>query len=212
MSSMNELLKENFPELSESELLAEIGQVGRIVNLKADDKIMDYGGAIQNMPLLTSGSIKIMRMDEEGNELILYYLQPGETCAMSLTCCLTAQKSEIRAIAEEDTTLIMLPAQLMDAWMLKYPSWKNFVMNTYRARFEELLSTIDSIAFHKMDQRLWRYLIDKSTINNSHTLETTHQKIADELNSTREVISRLLKQLEKQGKIVLGRNRITIVN
>ncbi len=209
---IDELIKENFPELTERELLAEISQVGRIVKLKADDKIMDYGGIIQNMPLLTSGSLKILRLDEHGNELILYYLQPGETCAMSLTCCLTAQKSEIRAVAEEEATLIMLPAQLMDSWMLKYPSWKNFVMNTYRARFEELLNTIDSIAFHKMDERLWQYLIDKSTINNTHTLETTHQKIADELNSTREVISRLLKQLEKQGKIKLGRNRITIVN
>ncbi|MEM1001767.1 MAG: Crp/Fnr family transcriptional regulator [Bacteroidota bacterium] len=210
MSSINELLKENFPELQESELLAEMDQVGRIARYKMDDKVMDYGGNIQKMPLLISGSLKIMRQDEQGNELILYYLQSGETCAISLTCFLTDQKSEIRAIAEEDLTLVMLPANLMDPWMLKYPSWKNFVMNTYRARFEELLNTIDSIAFHKMDERLWRYLVDKSTINNSHTLETTHQKIADELNSTREVISRLLKQLEKQGKIELGRNKISV--
>lgn len=210
MSSIIELLNENFPELQESELRAEIDQVGLITRYKMDDKVMDYGGSVQKMPLLNSGSLKIMRRDAQGNELILYYLQPGETCAMSLTCCLSDQKSEIRAVAEEDTTLIMLPAGLIDSWMLKYPSWKSFVMNTYRTRFEELLNTIDSIAFHKMDERLWRYLMDKSTVNNSHVLETTHQNIADELNSTREVISRLLKQLEKQGKIDLGRNKIRI--
>lgn len=210
--SIDELIHNNFPELTEPELLAEMLQVARIVHLKAGEKIMDYGGAIKNMPLLTDGSVKILRLNNQGDELILYYLQPGETCAMSLTCCLTSQKSEIRAVAEEDATLIMIPASLMDTWMLKYPSWKNFVMNTYRARFEELLNTIDSIAFRKMDERLWQYLLDKSTVTNTHTLETTHQKIADDLNSTREVISRLLKQLEKQGKIKLGRNRITLIN
>jgi len=131
---------------------------------------------------------------------------------MSLSCCLANERSEIRAVAEENTQLIMLPVEFMDEWMLKYPSWKNFVMNTYRRRFEELLYTIDGIAFNKMDQRLWNYLIDKSTANNSRTVETTHQQIAYELNSKREVISRLLKKLEKEGKIVLGRNRIEVIN
>ncbi len=149
-------------------------------------------------------------MNKDASELILYYLQAGETCAMSLTCCLANQKSEIRAVAEEDSEIILLPAQLLDSWMLKYPTWKNFVMQTYQDRFVELLNAIDSIAFKKMDERLLQYLIDKSTINNNHVLETTHQKIAEELNSTREVISRLLKQLENQEKIELGRNRIVV--
>lgn len=210
MINIAELIHQNFPELTDVGLIKEIGEGVKIVRVKTDDKIMDYGAEIRYIPLLISGALKILRLDQDGNELILYYIQAGETCAMSLTCCMTHKKSEIRAVAEEDSEIIMIPSALMDSWMNKYPSWKNFVMSTYRTRFEELLHTIDSIAFHKMDERLWRYLIDKSTINNSHELETTHQRIAEELNSTREVISRLLKQLEKQGKIVLGRNKITL--
>lgn len=209
---IEELVRENFPELTEEGLIADITQSGRLYKAVREDKIMEIGMRIKNMPLIIEGTLKILRQDEQGNELFLYYLQPGETCAVSLTCCLAQEESSIRAVAEEDTTLIMLPVELMDSWMAKYPSWKNFVMNTYSKRFEELLHTIDGIAFHKMDQRLWNYLLDKSTANNSRTIETTHQQIADELNSTREVISRLLKKLEKDGKIVLGRNRMTIIN
>ncbi len=212
MVSTAELLADNFPELTEPDLKREIEENGKLFHVEAGDKVMDYGGYIKTMPLLVDGSIKILRQDEKGNELFLYFLQPGETCAMSLTCCMAKEKSEIRAVAEENSEMILLPAHFMDEWMIRYPSWKTFVMNTYRRRFEELLRTIDGIAFNKMDVRLWQYLIDKSTANNSHTLETTHQQIAYELNSTREVISRLLKQLEKEGKIELGRNRIILKN
>lgn len=209
---IRELIKENFPELEEEGLLREIEQNGRIYNVKREDRIIDFGALIKNMPLIIEGSIKVIRQDDQGRELFLYYLQPGETCAMSLSCCLAKERSEIRAVAEENTKLIILPSEFMDEWMLKYPSWKNFVMNTYRRRFEELLHTIDGIAFNKMDQRLWNYLLDKSTANNSRIIETTHQQIAYELNSKREVISRLLKKLEKEGKIGLGRNRIEVIN
>lgn len=207
-----ELVKENFPELMEEGLIKEIVDNGRIFRAKRDEKIMDIGAYIKNMPLIIDGTIKIIRQDNQGRELFLYYLQQGETCAMSLSCCLANERSAIRAIAEENTELIMLPVEFMDSWMIKYPSWKNFVMNTYRRRFEELLHTIDGIAFNKMDQRLWNYLLDKSTANNSKTVETTHQEIAYELNSKREVISRLLKKLERDGKITLGRNRIEVIN
>ncbi len=209
---IEQLVRENFPELTEEELIQEIVQNGRIFRAGRDEKIIDIGAYIKNMPLIIDGAIKILRQDKEGRELFLYYLQPGETCAMSLTCCLAHERSSIRAIAEEDTQLIMLPVELMDSWMTKYPSWKSFVMHTYSKRFDELLHTIDGIAFNKMDQRLWNYLLDKSTANNSRTIETTHQQIAYELNSTREVISRLLKKLEKDGKIVLGRNRIDLID
>lgn len=203
-------INENFSELVEPGLIKEINDLGKVVKVHTGDKIMDYGGEIIYMPLLVSGVLKVLRMDRDSNELILYYLQAGETCAMSLTCCMAHEKSEIRVIAEEDSAIVMLPSELMDSWMQKYPSWKSFVMKTYQTRFSELLNTIDSIAFKRMDERLVQYLIDKSTVNNSHLLETTHQKIAEELNSTREVISRLLKQLENQGKIELGRNKITL--
>lgn len=206
------LIRENFPELTEDGLVQEIVQNGRVFKARRDEKIMEIGAYIKNMPLIIEGAIKILRQDDKGRELFLYYLQSGETCAMSLTCCLANERSSIRAVAEEDTELVMLPVELMDDWMTKYPSWKSFVMQTYSRRFDELLHTIDGIAFNKMDQRVWNYLLDKSTANNSLTIETTHQQIADELNSTREVISRLLKKLEKDGKITLGRNRIELVN
>ncbi|UII27033.1 Crp/Fnr family transcriptional regulator [Fulvivirga maritima] len=206
-----DVLTEYFPELYEEELVKEIKEKGSIVQVEAENKIMDFGQFIKNMPLLYEGAIKVLRQDEEGHELFLYYLQPGQTCAISLTCCLAQERSQIRAIAEEDSYMIQLPVHLMDEWMTKYKSWKNFVMNTYRERFEELLSTIDSVAFHKMDERLWTYLIDKSSARNTHKLEVTHQQIAHELNSTREVISRLLKQLERQGKVKLGRNEVKLI-
>lgn len=209
---IEQLVRENFPELTEATLLQEIVEHGRISKVQREEKIMDIGSQIKYMPLIIEGSIKILRQDNQGRELFLYYLQPGETCAMSLTCCMASEKSSIRAIAEEDTEMIMLPVEFMDSWTSHYPSWKNFVMTTYRRRFEELLHTIDGIAFNKMDQRLWNYLLDKSSANNSTTIETTHQQIAYELNSTREVISRLLKKLENDRKIKLGRNRIEVLN
>ncbi|TRX55937.1 Crp/Fnr family transcriptional regulator [Fulvivirga sp. M361] len=210
MTLTSELLRDNFPELSEPGLIRDIEVNGKVFYLEAGDRLMEYGDNIRSMPLLLEGSVSVLRRDDQDNEIFLYYLQAGETCAMSLTCCMADKKSEIRAIAEENSAMILLPVHFIDEWIVKHPSWKAFVMDTYRKRFEELLHVVDSVAFQKMDERLWQYLIDKSTARNSHTLEITHQKIADELNSTREVISRLLKQLEKEERLILGRNRINL--
>lgn len=207
---MIDTLKEHFPVLYEKELQEEIAEHGKLTEVKAGTVIMDIGRYIKTMPLLVKGSIKILREDEEGNELFLYYLGRGDTCAMSLTCCMEDKKSEIRAVAEEDCIIISIPVKYMDLWMKEYTSWKNFVMQTYRNRFEELLNTIDSIAFLKMDERLEKYLTDKHKATYSTTIKGTHQEIAYELNSSREVISRLLKQLEKQGKIKISRNMIEL--
>jgi CRP/FNR family transcriptional regulator len=171
---------------------------------------MDTGQYIKSIPLLLSGSIKIIRQDDTDGEILLYYVGSNETCAMSLTCCMAHQKSRIRAIAEEDTEMITVPVEKMDEWMIKYESWKNFVMQTYNARFDELLRTIDSIAFQKVDERLENYLKSKGELTESKLLVVSHQQIAEELNSSREVISRLLKHLEKNGKIKLGRNKIEL--
>jgi len=167
---------------------------------------MDIGQAINQIPLVLKGSIKILREDEEGNEIFLYYLEPGHACATSITCCMSGQRSTIRAIAEDDTEYLAIPVQYSDEWMLKYKTWKNFVMNTYAERFEELLKAIDQLAFKKMDERFSKYLHDNSEIHISH------QEIAYDLNTSREVISRLLKQLERMGSIKLGRNRIIILD
>ncbi|MBK6640299.1 MAG: Crp/Fnr family transcriptional regulator [Bacteroidetes bacterium] len=208
---MKELLHEKFKNIFEKELLDELQAIGKPVNVKAGDVIMDTGQYIKFIPLLLSGSIKIIRQDDTDGEILLYYVGSNETCAMSLTCCMAHQKSRIRAIAEEDTEMITVPVEKMDEWMIKYESWKNFVMQTYNARFDELLRTIDSIAFQKVDERLENYLKSKAELTESKLLVVSHQQIAEELNSSREVISRLLKHLEKNGKIKLGRNKIELM-
>lgn len=203
--------KPNNSTFQDKELLSLIAQHGIVKNIKAGDTILDYGQFIKSVPLIVSGCIKIVRQDEEGHELFLYYLYAGETCAMSLTCCMANQKSEIKAVAEEDTHIIFIPMQYLDEWMLQFSEWKNFIMNTYSVRFRDLLNTIDHIAFKKMDERLEAFLTEKTQVLNNKTIAITHQEIAIALNTSREVISRLLKQLEKQRKIVLGRNKIEVL-
>ncbi len=208
---MRELLKRHFSDFYEQGLQEEIVTLGKEVHISEGDKLMDIGGVIKSMPLVIKGLIKVIREDEEGNELFLYYLEAGATCAMSLTCCLQSQRSQIRAVVEEEAHMILLPVEKMDEWMIKYTSWKNFVMNTYAQRFDELLNTIDLIAFHKMDERILHYLYEKSNAHRTKSFQITHQDIAQEMNSSREVISRILKQLEKLGKIKLGRNKIELL-
>lgn len=205
-------LKENFGGLFEEELLSEINQVGTIKEVRAGQKLMEIGDYIRSMPLLVSGAIKIIREDDDGDELLLYFLERGETCAMSMTCCMGQTKSEIRAIAETDTRLIMIPILKMEEWTGKYKTWRNFVFQSYHDRLEEMLKTIDSIAFLKMDERLLKYLQEKVHITGSNTIKNTHQEIAYELHTSRVVISRLLKKLEKLGKIQLHRNSIEVVS
>jgi len=205
-------LKENFGGLFEEALLSEINQVGTIKEVSAGQKLLEIGDYIRSMPLLVSGAIKILREDDDGDELLLYFLERGETCAMTMTCCMGHTKSEIRAIAETDTKLIMIPIQKMEEWTGKYKTWRNFVFQSYHDRLEEMLKTIDSIAFLKMDERLLKYLQEKVHIAGGNTINNTHQEIAYELHTSRVVISRLLKKLEKLGKIQLHRNSIEVIS
>lgn len=204
-------LQENYGLLFEKELLEEIVAIGTIKEVPEGYKLIEIGEYIKSMPLLISGAIKILREDKDGDELLLYYLEKGETCSMTLTCCMSQSISEIRAIAETDTKLIMVPVQKMEEWTAKYKSWRNFVFESYHKRLNELLTTIDSIAFQNMDERLVGYLKEKSRINNDNTIHNTHQEIAYDLHSSRVVISRLLKKLEEMGKIELHRNFIKII-
>ena len=198
--------------LTEPTLQEEIAEVAVLRKYKADEIIMDFGSYIKMVPLVISGSIKVVREDEEkGHELYLYYLHPGETCSMSFSCCMMNKRSDIRTTAEEDTVLLGIPIKYIDEWMMKYQSWKNFVMRSYDQRMRELVATIDSIAFQKMDERLLNYLHQKSAASGSTTIQTTHQQIAYDLNASREAVSRLLKQLEKIGEIKLGRNKIELL-
>ena len=205
-------LKKNFTNIFEDELIEEINRVGTLKEVKEGEKLIEIGDYVRSMPLLISGAIKILREDENGDELLLYFLEQGDTCAMTLTCCLGQTKSEIRAIAELDTTLIMIPIQKMEEWTGKYKSWRNFVFQSYHARLTEMLETIDSIAFLNMDERLVKYLQNKQKVTNDSLIISTHQEIAYELHTSRVVVSRLLKKLESLGKIELYRNSIKIVS
>ncbi|WP_062052634.1 Crp/Fnr family transcriptional regulator [Aquimarina longa] len=205
-------LKASYGDLFEAELIKEIVQVGTFKEVPAGFKLMDIGDYIRGMPLLVLGVIKVLREDKEGDELLLYYLEKGETCSMSMTCCMGQTKSEVRAIAETDAKLIMIPIRKMEEWTAKYKSWRNFVFESYHNRLNEMLLTIDSIAFDKMDERLLQYLKEKARVNNNDVIHNTHKEIAYELHSSRVVISRLLKKLENLGIIELHRNYIRIIN
>ncbi len=205
-------LKENFTHIFEDALIAEINEVGILKEVKEGEKLIEIGDYVRSMPLLISGAVKILREDDNGDELLLYFLERGDTCAMTLTCCLGQKKSEIRAIAELDTILIMIPIQKMEEWTGKYKSWRNFVFQSYHERLTEMLETIDSIAFFNMDERLVKYLQNKQKVTNESLINSTHQEIAYELHTSRVVVSRLLKKLESLGKIELYRNSIKIVS
>lgn len=208
---MDDELKLNYGHLFEDELLEEINNVGVFKEVSKGFILIEIGSYIRSMPLLVSGAVKILRMDDKGDDLILYFLERGDTCAMTLSCCMGQTKSEIRAIAETDTKLIMIPVQKMSEWMSKYKSWQNFILESYHNRMMEMLETIDTIAFLKMDERILKYLRDKAMVNNNDVINVTHQNIAHDLHTSRVVVSRLLKTLENDKKIELHRISIKVL-
>lgn len=192
----------------EKDLQQEILTHGVRKTYNTNETIIREGQFISSFPLVLKGLIRITRNNEDGNELLLYYLKGNEVCAMSLTCCMANLKSNIKAIAEEETEVILLPVALLDKWMCEFPSWRQFVMQTFQNRFRELIDTVDSIAFLKLDERLEKYFTDRYRKSDAQTFTGTHQELALQLNTSREVVSRLLKKLEKEGKIELSRNFI----
>ncbi len=206
----NSLLS-NFGYLFEEELIKEIEHIGNSKSFKQNTSIIEIGDYIKSMPLLLSGAIKILRKDDSGEDLILYYLAKGDTCAMTLSCCMGDTKSKIRAIAETDVELIMLPKQKMTEWLSKYKSWQSFILQSYHNRVDELLVAVDTIAFLKMDERLFKYLKDRAMVTHNDELDTTHKEIAEDLHTSRVVVSRILKKLENEQKIKLYRNSIKVL-
>lgn len=204
-------LLQPYQYLFDSEIIDSIAEVASVKSFKKQDIIIDIGQELHFIPLLIEGNIKVLREDNHGDELLLYVLESGDTCAMSLTCCMAKSQSKIRAIADDDVTLLMIPIDKMRQWFHTNESWRNFILQSYQIRFDEMLETIDTLAFMKMDERLFKYLTDKVKLTASTDLEITHQEIAEDLHTSRVVISRLLKQLEKENKIKLGRNRISII-
>lgn len=208
---MKNTLQNTYNFIFEESLINEILEVSKIQNFKEGDIIIDFNENIKNMPLMLTGAIKILREDFDEGELLLYFIEKGDTCAMSMQCCLGNAKSEIRAIAETDGQLILIPVAKMNEWLGKYATWRNFVFNSYNMRLKEMLTTIDHLAFMNMDERVINYLLEKSKINMSNQINKTHQEIAYDLNTSRVVISRILKALENKGKIKLNRAYIELL-
>ena len=207
---MSQSIPDTYAAIFEKDLVEEIEKTATYKKIAPDTILIDFGDYVKSMPLLLSGAIKVLRVDEKGDELLLYFLEPGDTCAMTMSCCLGHTKSEIKAIAELETELLLIPVQKMEEWTGKYKTWRNFVFESYHSRLQELLNTIDTIAFFNMDNRLLKYLEEKIKISGDNTIRSTHQEIAYDLNTSRVVVSRLLKKLENMKKIELKRNSITI--
>ena len=198
-------------QIFEPRLREEIDQVGMVKQLEPGEEMMRPGMYVNFIPIIVSGSLKIMRQDDDGKETFLYFLTKGDTCAMSLTCCTAHKPSSVRAVAEDKTEMVLVPVEKLDVWLNQYQSWKTFIFQTYQKRFDDMLEAVDSLAFRKMDERLWRLLKKKAGLQEKRYVYSTHQELADELSTSREVITRLLKKLEGLEKIKTHRNRIEIL-
>jgi CRP/FNR family transcriptional regulator, anaerobic regulatory protein len=201
---MQKELQELFPHL-EDELYSELIKYGEVKEVNAGTTMLKIGQTIRATMLVLNGVVKLYQEDEEGNEFFIYHIQPGQACAVSMVCTYQAEQSQVMAKALTDVTILAVPLQYMDKWLSQYKSWHYFVIKTYRARYEELLRTVNEIAFKNMDERLEFYL--KSQVKQlGNIVKLTHQDIATDLNSSREVISRLMKKMERNGWIIIHRN------
>ncbi len=208
---LTSLLHQHFPLLNHPELVNTIVERAVFLNMPAGQVLISPDESIKLIPLVVQGSVKVARPDSAGHEVLLYYIHPGESCAMTLSSCLKREKSNIKATTQQQTQIIGLPAEVAYLLGRKYPAWFDFVLNSYSIRFEELLHIVDEISFSSLDRRLLNYLQEKATILNTTVLHLSHQEIADDLGSARAVISRMLKQMEGQGMVTLLRGRIKIL-
>jgi len=200
-----------FSTIFEPDLLAELEAKSMLMKVSGGETIIRIGSPVRAVPLVISGIVKVSRVNDEGQEILLYYVRSGETCAMSFTCWMTSQLSSIEGVAEEDSVILAVPGKVVDEWLLKYPKWKKFVMTTILDGFTVVIKRIDDIAFKKMDDRLIIYLKEKSRATGSSLINLTHQQIGDELGTNRVVVSRLLKKLENDNKLLLYRNQIKLL-
>ena len=205
-----DLIKERIGFLFDLKLLEEIYQVGKVREFKKDQVIVDAGEEIFYIPFIIDGSIKVSRENLDGQELLLYYIESGDTCAMTLQCCVRKNMSQIKATTLEDAKILMIPVQYIEEWMNHHSSWRQYILESYHTRMLELIETIDAIAFMQLDERLAKYLSDQAKLLGTLEINYTHQQIAEDLHSSRVVISRLLKQMETKGMIELKRNCVVL--
>jgi CRP/FNR family transcriptional regulator, anaerobic regulatory protein len=210
MVEQNEI-RQLFP-FFDANLLTEIEENANIIEFAEGEELMKSGQNIRSTLIIKEGLVKVYREDEQGNEIFIYHLEPGQACALSIICAVQNRTSEIKAKAVKPTKVLAIPVALVEQWMKDYRSWYQYVLSTYRARFEELLNTVDAIAFKKMDERLVRYLKKHAQISHERIIPFTHSKIASELGTSREVVSRLLKKLAEKDYIKVHRQNIEILN
>jgi len=208
---LREKLSEYYSSIFEKDLIEEIVKVGFIDKYKHGETLVDIGENMTHIPLILSGAVKIIRREKEGDELVLYFLEKGDTCAISFINCINRKESIFKAVVENDTEAIFLPVEFIDDWLAKYKTWRHFIIDSYHFRLIEMVESIDGLAFMNMNQRLLKYLGDKAKINQNVNLDITHQEIADDLNTSRVVVTRLLKQLHNDGKVYSTRNKVKVI-
>ncbi|NLP58221.1 Crp/Fnr family transcriptional regulator [Lutibacter sp. B1] len=207
---IREKLNDYYSEIFEKELIDEIVSIAKYKTIPAGGILIDIGDNMTHVPLILEGAVKIIREDKNGDEIALYFLEKGDTCAISFINCINRSKSMFRGVVEKDTEGVFVPVEKVDEWLKNYESWRHFIIDSYHIRLIEMVESIDCLAFMKLDNRLLKYLTDKVQIMKDNTLVITHQEIADDINTSRVVVSRLLKQLENEGKIKIRRNKIII--
>lgn len=201
----------NAEALFRSPLLREVQSFGNIKKISAGEALVHENSHIHYIPIVLQGVIRVTRTEEDGRELLLYYIVPGESCIMSFLSGLHHDTSKVNAIAEEDAEILLIPVQKANDWVKQFPEWTDFIFKLYHKRFEELLAVVNAVAFQRLDDRVLHVLQQKARLLQNNELKLTHQQLADEVGSTREVISRILKTMEHEGLLVLGRNKITLV-
>lgn len=201
----------NLKDIFQSDLVKEIENSGNLKHFEAGDTIVNMDSYIKHIPVVISGSMKVIRTEEDGREILLYYLTPGESCIVSILAGMKNETSKIKAIVEEDAEMMLIPADKAKEWVRKYPEWTDFIFNLYQKRFEELLEVVNSVAFQKIDTRLLHLIKQKTQLYQSKEISVTHQQLADELGITREATSRVLKQMEKENLLILSRNKIELL-
>lgn len=204
-------LNNHFTNIFEKELVNQIVDLGSYYKCKKDDVIIKVGSEMTHIPLITKGLVKITRENQNEDELLLYFLESGDTCAISFINCINKSQSIFKAVSETDTECILVPVNKIEDWLIKYKTWRVFIIDSYHNRLVEMVEAIQDLAFLKLDDRLYKYLADHVKIKHTKNLAITHQEIANDLHTTRVVISRLLKTLEKNGKIQLGRKNIRML-
>ena len=204
-------IKKYYPKTFDKELIDEIIKVGEYKKIKSGELLINIGGKMSHIPLILEGILKIIRKEKNGEEIVLYFLESGDTCAISFANCINKKRSIFKGIVEKDLEAIFIPVEYIDDWIVKYKSWRYFIIDSYHFRLLEMVDAIDSLAFMNLNERILKYLTHKAEINNNCELEITHLEIAHDLHTSRVVISRIMKQLNDENKISSTRNKIRVL-